>query len=518
MKRIKYSILRKITVGVYLLTAVFFALYLIRLGKTEINKAEEYTSKEKYYVESLITCRNALNNLEVSLNTFLLKKDAGSASKVIKNIAHLRAQCARMIKTEKKSVSRDFLPKSDLLRDMATLLSAAYSADYNIQKTASDSHILLHDDCNTIILLTKSVAAELQERLNVELNHVENWQRRSLFFFERLEVTLVTFFIAATLFTFAAYGLSGMVLRFYLEKLSFGAANISSGTLEYRFNDTTNDVVGKVMRDFDTMAEKLEAQTRALELMNRELAEKAAVLEEANLHKDKFLANMSHELRTPLNAVIGFSELMIERSQKLNPEKVKQFSEKIYSAAEHLLALISDLLEIAKVDAGVLKPNFKDIDINKTAESVLIMLQPIADKKGLQMTLNTDNNTPAIIQADERLIRQVLINIINNALKYTKEGTVDILIKNNRGGVNIEVTDTGIGISEKDKILIFKDFHRAEQGLTSNYEGVGLGLTLSKRIVELHGGEITVQSELHMGSTFKIFLPGKEQGETYEKK
>jgi signal transduction histidine kinase len=144
------------------------------------------------------------------------------------------------------------------------------------------------------------------------------------------------------------------------------------------------------------------------------------------------------------------------------------------------------------------------------------MLQPIADKKDLKLAWDVNqkkqNNSALKIKADKRLIRQVFINIINNALKYTKSGEItlsaeEVSLPSETSGIKIKVNDTGIGISEKDSLLIFKDFHRVEQGLTSNFEGVGLGLTLSKRIIELHKGEITVQSELNKGSTFTILLP-----------
>jgi len=335
---------------------------------------------------------------------------------------------------------------------------------------------------------------------------VENWQNQSLFFFEKLETLLVYFFILATFFSFSAFLLSGHALRRYLGLLSKGADEISSGNLDYRFHDTTSDLIGDVMRDFDSMAERLRIQTGKLESINSELKRKAEELEDANRHKDRFLANMSHELRTPLNSIIGFSELIIAKSAILSPEKTAEFAERILAAAEHLLSLISDLLEIAKVDAGVLKFEPEEFDLTPFSKEVVDMLRPMADGKGLSLNFVAPKE-PLMLTADKRLLRQVLINLLNNALKYTNKGNVTLeLCDTDDGKRRMKIIDTGIGISEKDAKLIFNDFHRVEQGLTSNYEGVGLGLTLTRRIVRLHDGEIRVDSELGKGSVFTVII------------
>jgi signal transduction histidine kinase len=276
--------------------------------------------------------------------------------------------------------------------------------------------------------------------------------------------------------------------------------------LDYRFNDTTFDLIGDVMGNFDIMTERLSLQTEKLERINSELTRKAEELEEAHRHKDRFLANMSHELRTPLNSIIGFSELIVAKSAKIAPEKSMEFAGRILSAAEHLLSLITDLLEITKVDAGVLKFEPEEFDLKTLGIEVIEMLRPIADENKLPLEVDTPSEALKV-KADKRLLRQVLINLLNNALKFTTDGKVILRLSDKNNKTQIDVIDTGIGISKEDCKLIFNDFHRVEQGLTSKYEGVGLGLTLTKRIMDIHGGTIKVESELGIGSVFTVILP-----------
>jgi len=518
MKRIKYIVLRRLTFSIYLLMTVCFCLFLFYMGTEEIKKAKSYTNTEKQYVELLLASRGAMNSTEAAFNKLQQEATTESIAGFVNEVTCLRKAINQLTNQETKRISRNFMPSSKLKSQVTCLFSASHTLPTDIATSPSEALILLKEDIAEITLRLKTIRYELQERLKIELDHVENWQNQSLFFFEKLEVHLVYFFILATLFSTATFILSGYVLRRYLGFLSEGTHEISSGKLDYRFHDTTDDLIGGVMRDFDFMAKQFQNQTQELQNTNKELNEKAVELQDANKHKDRFLANMSHELRTPLNSIIGFSDLIIARLEQngkeaqpgnnttTSPEKIKSHANKILTAAEHLLELISDLLEIAKVDAGVLKPEPSDFDLNSLATNVIEMLQPIADQKQLSLNLELrDESTP--INADRRMIRQALINLVNNALKYTKEGSIYLIISRGTNKNIIEIVDTGIGISPKDKKLIFRDFHRAEQGLTSNYEGVGLGLTLTKRIVELHQGTITVKSKLKIGSTFTVSLP-----------
>ncbi|MBN1864231.1 MAG: HAMP domain-containing histidine kinase [Victivallales bacterium] len=506
MRRIKYNILRWLTVAVSLVMTVAFCLLLLYMGSEEIRKAESYADTEKKYVELLLSCRAALNSTEKSFKSLQINIKPSAVNLLIDDSAGLRRHVNSLASQETKRTSRSFTFDSRLKDLAAALSSAAMALQTDLSEAEPETQLLIKDAVAEMADLIYLISSELQERLNIELDHVENWQNQSLFFFDRLEVTLVSFFVISTVSTSLAFLISGHVLRRYLALLTRGAHEISSGNLAYRFDDQTNDLIGGVMRDFDSMAGKLGAQTRDLKDINIKLRQKADELEQANMHKDKFLSNMSHELRTPLNSIIGFSDLICANCANYSPEKTKNHAEKILSAAEHLLELITDLLEIARIDSGMFAFEPETFEIDETVSGIIEMLQPIAQNKGLEISFNSDADRVQVV-ADRRLLRQALINIVGNAIKFTGEGRIEVNVRSNRRFFSIEVSDTGIGI-QKNKIKnIFKDFYRVEQSLTSRYDGVGLGLTLTKRIVDLHGGRIRVKSKYGKGSSFVMRFP-----------
>jgi signal transduction histidine kinase len=482
------------------------------MGNKEIKKAGEYTQREKHYVQSLLQCRAALNKVNTLYFELLNNTNEENINHLAEEITNFRNQVNFLLCSEKNQKKRSFLNDRELRSYMACLYSAVLTLKKDLKAPCPERQLLLKDDFSFISREITLITKEVQERLNIELDHVENWRNQSLFFFQKLEINLVYYFILTTLFTFISFIISGIFLKKYLTIISKGAQEIRFGNLDYRFNDTTNDIIGTVMRDFDSMTEKLSTQTLELKKINTELNKKAQELQEVNEHKDQFLANMSHELRTPLNSIIGFSDLMIANAEKYPPEKVKAYSEKILKAAEHLLELISDLLEVAKINAGVLKLEPAEFDLNSLCRNVIEMLQPIAAKKNLQLKIELKNDSIPI-SADRRLLKQALINLINNAIKFTAKGFVKLTAYTEGDEIRIRIEDTGIGISKKDHHKIFKNFHRVEQGLTSNYEGVGLGLTLTQKIVELHQGRITLNSELNKGSIFTVIFPKLPENE-----
>ena len=506
MKRMRYSTLRKFTLAVYFFMTVFFCLYLFKLGGEEIEKAGAYTTREKRYVKALLATNAFLNDLDERYFTIAHSPTSKLISEFPKRVKVFRMSVNDLMELESGRPLRSFMPTPKLKERSTMLFSVVKALEYDFNAKTLTHRFLVDEDIIETGRILELIHSDIQERLNVELDHVENWQNQSFFFFEKLEKLLVYFFILTTFFTFIAFLISGHVLRRYLGLLSKGSGEISSGNLDYRFNDSTSDLIGEVMNDFDSMAERLSIQTGKLAVINEELVKKAKELEGANRHKDRFLANMSHELRTPLNSIIGFSELIVTKSAKIAPGKSAEFAGRILSAAEHLLSLITDLLEIAKVDAGVLRIDRESFELRELGEEVVEMLRPMADEKGLDIVLELAES-PLIVNADKRMLRQVLINLLNNALKFTSEGKVALKLSLDNGKTRIDVTDTGIGISKQDRGVIFNDFQRVEQGLTSKYEGVGLGLTLTKRIVNMHGGEIKVESELGAGSVFTVLFP-----------
>jgi len=228
--------------------------------------------------------------------------------------------------------------------------------------------------------------------------------------------------------------------------------------------------------------------------------------ESADRLKSAFLATMSHELRTPLNSIIGFTGILLqEKPGPLNTEQKKQLG-MAQNSARHLLSLINDVLDISKIEAGQLKVHIEEFSLTEVIEKVAELTAPIALKKNLGLTTQTDAGV-GLIRSDRLRVQQILINIVNNALKFTESGSVRIHAENDGNMIKISVSDTGIGIEPEKIEMLFKPFMQIDTGLTRKHEGTGLGLSICKKLLVLLDGSITVQSEFGKGSTFTIHLP-----------
>jgi len=238
----------------------------------------------------------------------------------------------------------------------------------------------------------------------------------------------------------------------------------------------------------------------------REIEQKGRQLEVASQHKSEFLANMSHELRTPLNAIIGFSEVLTDRMFGELNEKQEEYLKDIYASGTHLLSLINDILDLSKIEAGRMELELTEFDLPTAIENALTLVRERAGRRGIALHLNVDSRVGQI-QADERKVRQVVLNLLSNAIKFTPEGgRIEVGAVPKDGLVEISVTDTGIGIALEDQEKVFEEFRQVGTA-AKKIEGTGLGLTLCRKFVELHGGRIWVKSELGVGSTFTFTLP-----------
>ena len=240
--------------------------------------------------------------------------------------------------------------------------------------------------------------------------------------------------------------------------------------------------------------------------MNDELRRLYKELETTSQHKSDFLANMSHELRTPMNAIIGFSQVLREGLVGDVNEKQAEYLEDILSSGNHLLALINDVLDLSKVEAGQVELQVAPFSLQDALERGVSMVREQATSEGVQVTLHR-NGSLDVVSGDERRIRQVIFNLLSNAVKFTPEGgRVDVSAKRVDGDMRVSVADSGPGIAAEDLERIFEEFQQTEAGARQT-EGTGLGLALSKRFVEMHGGRIWCESELGKGSTFEFTLP-----------
>ena len=240
--------------------------------------------------------------------------------------------------------------------------------------------------------------------------------------------------------------------------------------------------------------------------MNDELRRLYREVETASQHKSDFLANMSHELRTPLNAIIGFSQVLREGMVGDVNEKQREYLEDILSSGQHLLALINDVLDLSKVEAGQVELQLAPFSLQDALERGVSMVREQATTEGIQVTLHK-NGSLDVVSGDERRMSQVIFNLLSNAVKFTPTGgQVDVSATRINGEMRVSVADSGPGIAAEDLDRIFEEFQQTEAG-ARQLEGTGLGLALSKRFVEMHGGRIWCESEVGKGSTFEFTLP-----------
>ena len=241
----------------------------------------------------------------------------------------------------------------------------------------------------------------------------------------------------------------------------------------------------------------------------REIQDKSRQLEVANQHKSEFLANMSHELRTPLNAIIGFSEVLLERLFGDINEKQDDYLKDIHSSGRHLLNLINDILDLAKVEAGRMELDLSTFDLPTAISNAMTLIRERALRHGITMAQDVAREL-GDVTADERKFKQILLNLLSNAVKFTPDGgRIDVSARSTEDNIVVAVHDTGIGIAPEDQEAVFEEFRQVGRNYTSKQEGTGLGLALTRRFVELHGGRINVDSTPGKGSTFTFTLPIK---------
>ena len=236
------------------------------------------------------------------------------------------------------------------------------------------------------------------------------------------------------------------------------------------------------------------------------LQERTAQLEIASKHKSQFLANMSHELRTPLNAILGYTELIVDEIYGAVPDKIRDVLGRVQQSGHHLLGLINAVLDLSKIEAGRLVLSLADYSMQDVVHTVFTSVESLATEKRLALHISVPPDLPPG-RGDEQRLSQVLLNLVGNAIKFTEVGEVSVQVTASDNMFTVAVSDTGLGISEADQQKVFEEFQQADSSSTRKQGGTGLGLAIAKKIIELHGGRIWVESSLGKGSTFWFTLP-----------
>ena len=264
------------------------------------------------------------------------------------------------------------------------------------------------------------------------------------------------------------------------------------------------------------LEERVRQSTEELEERNRRLEWQSRELQKASRLKSEFLASMSHELRTPINAMLGYTALLREKIYGELNEKQENALKKVYGASQHLLALINDILDLSKIEAGKMPLRVEQVRLGAIVGELSQTIEPMIREKGLDYRAELSEDLPVLL-TDRTKVKQILLNLLSNAVKFTPRGSVTLRgypLDGDR--IRLEVADTGIGIAEEDLEAIFDDFRQADQSVTRKYGGTGLGLSITRKLVKLMSGGIRVDSEYGVGSTFAVELPVAITGEDTE--
>ncbi len=277
-----------------------------------------------------------------------------------------------------------------------------------------------------------------------------------------------------------------------VQRMDVRLRELASGDFSHRVEVPNRDEMG-------TLAANLNR-------MNDELGQLYQQLEAASRHKSEFLANMSHELRTPLNAILGYTELIQDGIYGEVPEKIREVLERLEKSGRHLLGLINDVLDLSKIEAGQLALSLNEYSMQDVVQAVVSAVESLASEKHLALKVSLSADLPPG-RGDDRRITQVLLNLVGNAIKFTDAGEVKIAVAAADGQFTVAVIDTGPGIAETDHQRIFEEFQQVDSSITRAKGGTGLWLAIARRIVEMHGGRMWVESILGKGSTFRFALP-----------
>ena len=407
---------------------------------------------------------------------------------------------------------KDFLADDDKLEDKQQLLSDGPYLYYGAVR-ASDSCLDCHRELQH---RTNPDLPEMKAKDLIALVKIEVPQKAIDAIMDGIHVNRAVLISTALVTALLIMAGSYLIVRYVIVKpvkhLKEVSDAIAAGELNVRSEIQTGDefedlshAFNRMLRNLVNMQDRLRKVNADLDRNVDELAQANLALYESNRLKSDFLATMSHELRTPLNSILGFGEVLAATDGLT--DKQTRWVGNIRSSGEQLLALINDILDLAKIEAGKMQVRVAEFSIYDVCEGLLTMFRPMAEKKNIELRGAFAPDVP-LLRQDVVKLQQILSNLLSNAVKFTPEGgRVLLKVEADKTHVVLTVTDTGVGIAAEEQELVFEKFRQAGSALTREHAGTGLGLSIVRELTKLLGGEVTLQSELGRGSTFTVRLP-----------
>lgn len=506
----KLSIFKKMLIPP-LLAVILFALYILNIYIKQTENEKQINSIHQIHFPVLNIANENIILLDNIIRSFEDSVAAKEESWLKNSKEYEKNLLSNLLKLEKLNI------KKDELKSLKTSFSKYFHISYKLSLSMIEDKI----DWELIENQTK----EMRKNLKDTKKRFQNFQDEQKVKFDNTIYT-TNEEISKIFYTGITIGLISLVLililtvvlsistKKSLKELLLSVKNMAEGNPDFskRIQKNSNDELGELVEQFNIFTNKLQKDYEELSI-----AKQGA--ESANKIKSEFIANMSHEIRTPLNAIIGFSELL-NKTEVSN--KQKSYLKSITFGGNTLLSIINDILDISKIEAGKIEIHYEDIFLSQFIDDIKAMFEQRIKEKELSLLVNMDKNLPKAIKTDEIRLRQILLNILGNAVKFTHEGFIEINIKaqnqnNNKATIVIEVKDTGIGIPQTQQSKIFESFVQQEGQSSRKYGGTGLGLAICLKLSKMINGDIKLQSQENKGSSFSIILNEVEVSEKINK-